>query len=172
MVPAIAVLTLISIGWPALAAADGPPPVAAAVPPPFVQAGVRFVPADEADLVVVDTSRHRLAYYRRGRVVDTIDVALGQAIGPKERRGDLRTPRGVYFVTDKRRGEFPGDFGAYYGGHWIKINYPGPLDAARGEAAGLVDASTRAAIERAWRARKLTPQKTLLGGGIGFHGWI
>ena len=37
----------------------------------------------------------------------------------------------MYFVIDKRRGNFPGDYGAYYGGHWIKINYPNRFDAPR-----------------------------------------
>jgi hypothetical protein len=36
---------------------------------------------------------------------------------------------------------------------------------------GVVDAATAAAITTAWSERKLTPQSTPLGSGIGFHGW-
>lgn len=160
----MAALLLLSV----LAAPPGP----LSLPEAFERAGRRFEPAQEPDLIVVDTAAHRLDYYRRGQWVRTLDVAFGQARGPKRRRGDLRTPHGVYFVTDKHRGSFPGAFGAYYGGHWVKLNYPGPDDAARGEAEGLIDAQMRRRIERAWRQRRLTPQGTALGGGIGFHGWI
>jgi hypothetical protein len=34
----------------------------------------------------------------------------------------------------KHRGSFDGAYGAYYGGHWIKVNYQNKYDAARGRA--------------------------------------
>ncbi len=162
------VLTL-ALALLATTPAPAPPPE---VPPPFERAGRRFEPAREPDLLVIDTATYRLDHFQRGVHLHTLDVALGQAVGPKQQRGDLKTPHGVYFVIDKHRGAFSGAFGAYYGGHWLKLNYPGPDDAARGEAAGTIDRATRTRIERAWRDRKATPQKTALGGGIGFHGWI
>ena len=51
------------------------------------------------------------------------------------------------------------------------MNYPGPADAAWGVENGVVDQATAAAIVAAWSERKLTPQNTPLGSGIGFHGW-
>jgi hypothetical protein len=51
------------------------------------------------------------------------------------------------------------------------VNYPGPADAAWGVENGVVDDATAAAIAAAWSERKLTPQNTPLGSGIGFHGW-
>jgi hypothetical protein len=77
----------------------------------------------------------------------------------------------MYFVVQKRRGEFPGDYGAYYGGHWIKINYPNRYDAARGRAARLITPAQESAIAAAWEKRAPTLATTRLGGGIGFHGW-
>ena len=38
------------------------------------------------------------------------DVGRGQGVGPKEERGDLRTPRGMYFVVEHTTGPFGGDF--------------------------------------------------------------
>jgi hypothetical protein len=51
------------------------------------------------------------------------------------------------------------------------MNYPGPADAAWGVDNGVIDDAGAAAIVSAWGERKLTPQNTPLGSGIGFHGW-
>jgi hypothetical protein len=41
-------------------------------------------------------------------------------------------PQGMYFVIAPHRGAFSGEFADYYGGHWLKINYPNRYDAAWG----------------------------------------
>lgn len=130
-----------------------------------------FVPQSEAVLWVVDQERYELRRYHRGALVERLEIGLGQAKGAKVRQGDLRTPKGMYFVIDKHRGQFSGRYGAYFGGHWIKINYPNPWDAARGQSLGLVDAEVTERIGRAWAARRATDEGTALGGGIGLHGW-
>ena len=99
-------------------------------------------------------------------------MSFGQARGEKRVEGDNKTPKGMYFVIQKHRGEFAGDYGAYYGGHWIKINYPNKFDAARGRAERLVTPQQEARIAAAWEQRAPTLESTPLGGGIGFHGWI
>ena len=129
------------------------------------------VDAAEETLVLVDAGAFRMRVYARGELAREYEIGLGQAPGAKERRGDLRTPRGTYFVTAKSQGPFTGDFAAYFGGHWMAINYPGPDDAKRGVKQGLIDAATASAISTQWRARQPTPKTTALGGGIGFHGW-
>ena len=48
----------------------------------------------------------------------------------------------------------------------------GLTDAERGGEQGWITRSQADAIGEAWRARKLTNQETVLGSGIGFHGWI
>ncbi|MBK6687808.1 MAG: L,D-transpeptidase [Deltaproteobacteria bacterium] len=133
--------------------------------------GQLFVPQSEVVLWVVDQERYELRRYHRGALVDRLEIGLGQAKGAKVRQGDLRTPKGMYFVIDKHRGQFSGRYGAYFGGHWIKINYPNPWDAARGQATGLIDAGIAERIGRAWAERRATHEGTPLGGGIGFHGW-
>ncbi len=101
-----------------------------------------------------------------------VRIGFGQTPGKKVERGDNKSPRGMYFITNRHRGEFGGPYGAYYGGHWIKVNYPNRFDAQRGLEQGWLNGDQAAAISRAWRKRELTNQKTRLGGGIGFHGWI
>ena len=110
--------------------------------------------------------------YKTGRLQGEYDVSFGQGKGAKLKEGDNRTPVGMYFVIQKHRGEFDGPYAAYYGGHWIKINYPNEFDAVRGRAGGEISASQQASITTAWRSRAPTLQSTKLGGGIGFHGWI
>jgi murein DD-endopeptidase MepM/ murein hydrolase activator NlpD len=128
-------------------------------------------PAAEPVLVLVDQARSRMQVRVGGRVKREMEIGLGQESGQKRREGDLRTPKGIYFVVDKQKGSFGGQWGEYFGGYWIKVNYPGPADAAWGVENGVVDAATAATIAAAWSDRKLTPQNTPLGSGIGFHGW-
>jgi hypothetical protein len=104
--------------------------------------------------------------------VRDVRVAFGQERGAKERQGDNKTPRGRYVVVNKHKGAFGGRWGAYYGGHWIKLSYPNAVDARRGRARGLIDAAEERAIVAADARGALAPQGTALGGGIGFHAWI
>ena len=130
------------------------------------------VPQHEPALVLVDQESYKLRLYRRARLAAEYDVSFGQAKGEKRVEGDNKTPKGMYFVIRKHRGEFAGDYGAYYGGHWIKINYPNKFDAARGRAERLVTPDEETKIADAWEKRAPTLEGTRLGGGIGFHGWI
>lgn len=129
------------------------------------------VPQREAALVLVDQARYKARLYAGGRAAGEYNISLGQGVGEKQVEGDNKTPKGMYFVTQKHRGEFPGAYGAYYGGHWIKLNYPNKYDAARGRAARLISPAQEAAIAAAWERRAPTLEETPLGGGIGFHGW-
>lgn len=130
-----------------------------------------FVPQGEPSLVLVGRSLYKMRLYEGGRVVGDYDISLGQGEGDKQTQGDNRTPRGMYFVVQKKRGDFPGPYGAYFGGHWIRINYPNRFDAARGRAAKLITPSQETTITSAWERRAQTVETTRLGGGIGFHGW-
>ena len=141
-------------------------------PTAFIKSRRRLpVPQGEAALVLVDQRRYRMRLYAGGRAAGEFNISLGQGVGAKEVEGDNKTPKGMYYVVQKHRGEFPGPYGAFYGGHWIKVNYPNRFDAARGRAARLVTPAEEAAISAAWERRAPTPQTTRLGGGIGFHGW-
>lgn len=129
------------------------------------------VPQAEPVLVLIDVRERKMRLRIDGKDAGTFEVGFGQADGRKRRQGDLRTPRGMYFVTEKSKGPFPGRWGAFYGGHWIKVNYPNAYDADWGTAEGLLTRAQGRRIAEAWRERKLTSQGSRLGGGIGVHGW-
>jgi hypothetical protein len=131
----------------------------------------RFVPQDEPVLTLISHDRDELRIYVDGEEVTRATVGFGQAEGDKQRRGDRMTPKGMYFVVVKSEGPFTGPYGDYYGGTWIKVNYPNAWDAARGVDAGLITGAQQRAITRAYFDRQLTLQGTALGGGIGLHGW-
>ncbi len=130
-----------------------------------------LVPQREPVLLLVDEATHSLARYEHGRRTHFYEIGFGQAAGRKRVQGDLKTPKGMYFVVHKYRGKFTGAYGDYYGGHWIKVNYPNAFDAQWGEEAQKISSRTARKIAKDWRKRRLTNQKTRLGGGIGFHGW-
>ncbi len=130
-----------------------------------------FNPLTAPRAFIVEVDARRVVALEKGVPVASWDVGIGQAEGMKEVRGDLKTPRGLYFVTERYHGKFGGDWADFYGGYWVKLSYPNPYDAARGLDAGILTASQASDIDQRWRAKALTPQKTKLGGGIGFHAW-
>jgi murein DD-endopeptidase MepM/ murein hydrolase activator NlpD len=131
-----------------------------------------FAPQDEPALILVDAEARKMRLYLDKKVVGTFEVAFGQGLGRKRRQGDLCTPLGMYFVTTKSRGPFSGRWAAFYGGHWIKVNYPNAFDAAWGREHNLITADQAPRIARAWAKREPTWEGSPLGGGLGFHGWI
>ncbi len=129
------------------------------------------VPQNEPVLALVSHDALELRVYVHGVEQGRYAISLGQEAGAKERRGDNRTPKGMYFVTQRSRGPFGGDYAAYYGGIWLRLNYPNAWDAARGVDQGLITTAQQVDISRAWRARQTTLQQTRLGSGIGVHAW-
>ena len=129
------------------------------------------VPEKEKTLVLVDQQNYKARIYEAGVMRAEFDVSFGQGRGQKEIEGDNKTPKGMYFVVQKHEGEFDGPYAAYYGGHWIKINYPNKYDAERGLAQSVISKAQRDQISASWLKREPTLQNTRLGGGIGFHGW-
>lgn len=130
------------------------------------------VPQDEPVLVLVDQQSYKMRVYQQRKIIGEYDVSFGQSAGPKQTEGDNKTPTGMYYVTVKHRGTFEGAYAAYYGGHWIKINYPNAFDASRALTQGMISAAQEQEIATRWQNRKPTLENTKLGGGIGFHGWI
>jgi len=129
------------------------------------------MPQREGTLVLVDQNTYKMRIYKTGRLTGEYDVSFGQGTGPKRVQGDNKTPTGMYFVIQKHQGEFDGPYGAYYGGYWIKVNYPNAFDAARARSENIIGPQQQAAITKQWNIRAPTLESTRLGGGIGFHGW-
>jgi murein DD-endopeptidase MepM/ murein hydrolase activator NlpD len=131
-----------------------------------------FVPQQESMLILVDQASYKMRLYEKGERQGEYDVSFGQGKGQKRRQGDNKTPKGMYFVIHKHRGRFAGAYGKYYGGHWIKFNYPNKYDAAWGTANNVITPEQETKISLNWEKRAQTLESTGLGGGIGFHGWI
>lgn len=142
-------------------------------PSTFIDAHRRVpVPQEEPVLLLIEHDSYRMRRIEHGEAVAEYRIGFGQLAGRKRLEGDLKSPKGMYFVVQRTRGDIGGQWGPWYGGHWIKINYPNEYDAAWGLAEGKIDAATAQAITTAWRDRRLTSQSTPLGSGIGLHGWV
>lgn len=88
-----------------------------------------------------------------------IQLGFGASDGPKRREGDGRTPEGAYFISSRNpASRFFRSLG---------ISYPGPHDARRALAEGLIDAPV---CERICACAKRPPWDTPLGGFIMIHG--
>jgi hypothetical protein len=145
---------------------------ARAEPASFIRSHRRLsVPQDEPALLLVSSRERKLRLRLEGRHAGDFEVAFGQEEGRKRQQNDLRTPLGMYFVVGKSRGPFAGPYGNFYGGHWIKVNYPNAYDAAWARQQGMLTRAAAEGIATAWQNRRPTAQGTALGGGIGFHGW-
>lgn len=131
-----------------------------------------FVPQNEPTLVLVDQASYKMRLYKSGKPEGEYEISFGQGKGAKRVEGDNKTPVGMYFVIQKHRGKFGGEYGEYYGGHWIKVNYPNEFDAERGITEKIISPQQAAMIKERWNERQPTLENTKLGGGIGFHGWI
>ncbi len=119
--------------------------------------------ADPAVRIIVWKNRHRLEVLLGGRVIRSFRVSLGvDPVGPKEVRGDGKTPVGTYAVYDKR----PSQRFRWF----LALNYPASKDADRAFEAGRISADTWADIWLADRMRTSPPWNTPLGSFVGIHG--
>jgi murein L,D-transpeptidase YafK len=86
--------------------------------------------AAAADSLVVEKSLRRLTLWAGGLPVRTYDVALGgNPAGHKERKGDRRTPEGLYHI-DARNPNSKFHLG-------LHVSYPNAQDVARARALGV-----------------------------------
>lgn len=83
-----------------------------------------------ADRVIVKKSARKLLLMKDGAVMRSFDIALGRVPeGHKEREGDLRTPEGEYFLTNRLEDS---DFFMA-----IQVSYPNRSDAAHARKLGV-----------------------------------
>jgi len=50
------------------------------------------------NLIVVEKAHHKMTLFDHGRAIRTYSVALGPDLGPKQKKGDGRTPEGRYVI--------------------------------------------------------------------------
>jgi murein L,D-transpeptidase YafK len=136
-------------------------------------ANTQGLEANEARLagkavIVVEKRAKRLALYSEGLLQDCWAIGLATdpasgapPLGPKQARGDLKTPEGWYRTSDK-------PWSNYYKA--IYIHYPNGADAAAGLARGALSVAEVTAIEESLARGKLPSQQTALGGELLIHG--
>ncbi len=87
------------------------------------------LPEQTAQVLLVDVSRSAAWLMQRGptdwQIADAFYVSAGAAGADKWRRGDKRTPIGVYWPVDELD---PGDLPARYGARVFPLDYPNALD--------------------------------------------
>lgn len=119
---------------------------------------------DDRAWIFVDKSERRMVVHMAHGYHESFRVALGpEPVGDKELEGDGRTPEGEFYVCHRIRHD---RFHRFLG-----LSYPGPEDAQRGEALGLLMPIEIRAIHRAFRQRGMPPWRTALGGNVGIHGY-
>ena len=104
-------------------------PPAGTVPSQFLQLSAR-----NRHAIAVDASRSRLYLFENNgnglRLIADYYISVGKSGIEKAVEGDLRTPLGVYYITNTIN---PRSLKDYYGAGALPINYPNPLDARRGK---------------------------------------
>lgn len=114
-------------------------------------------------LIQVRKSDRELVLQERDRVLRRFPIVLGkQPTGGKVHRGDMRTPVGRYYISEKRPSSRFRRF--------LEISYPNIDDAERALGYKLIDADQWADIFFANLQHTAPPQNTLLGGRVGIHG--
>lgn len=104
-------------------------PAPGTIPAPFLMLSSRNKYA-----LAVDASRSRLYMFEHKptglALMADFYISVGKAGVGKEAEGDLRTPMGVYYISNSIAPKLLKDF---YGSGALPINYPNPLDLRRGK---------------------------------------
>ena len=110
-------LCLFAMSIPHAGARSGSPPKLASV-------------SERADEIQVDKSERSMALLRKGKVIKTYRILLGDApVGHKRQQGDERTPEGRYRITfrnDKSRFHLS-----------LRVSYPDAADREQARARGV-----------------------------------
>ena len=79
---------------------------------------------ESIDLIVVNKEKRNISMYNKGKVLSSFNISLGfEPIGTKVKRGDGKTPEGLYYIENKiRESSFL---------LALKISYPNPWDIRR-----------------------------------------
>jgi tetratricopeptide (TPR) repeat protein len=85
---------------------------------------------EPVDRVLIEKKNRRLILISRGEAIKTYKIALGgNPVGPKERRGDKKTPEGLYTIESRNR------HSVYHLS--LRISYPNEKDKERAKAMGV-----------------------------------
>lgn len=87
-------------------------------------------PGPRPDLIIVEKARRTLTLYCGNTPLRSYPVSLGRVpVGPKEREGDLKTPEGLYTITEHKADS------SYH--RALRVSYPEAKDVARAKQLGV-----------------------------------
>ena len=82
------------------------------------------------DKILIEKKERRLMLISKGEVLKSYKIALGaSSIGPKERKGDNKTPEGTYVIESKNKNSH------YH--QCLRISYPNERDKKRAKELGV-----------------------------------
>lgn len=85
---------------------------------------------EPVDKVLIEKKKRRLSLISKGEVIKTYKIALGgNPVGPKERKGDNKTPEGTYTIASRNRHS---DYHLS-----LSISYPNEKDKKRAKELGV-----------------------------------
>lgn len=114
--------------------------------------------------LLVDTEHQELRVIQDERTIAHFEgISLGRGgVDLLHRRGDQKTPRGVYHVIRIN------NHSRFY--RFIGLDYPTLMHARLAYLNNMIDVRTYDDIDLAARQGRLPPQDTPLGGNLGIHG--
>jgi murein L,D-transpeptidase YafK len=113
--------------------------------------------------LVIEKSLRRLTVYKNGQSVKQFQIVLGRSpVGPKETRGDRRTPEGEYYICTRN------EQSKYH--LFLGLSFPNKDDAQKARDQGRIPEETFDKIVERLNLGLRPPWDTELGGEVGIHG--
>jgi lipoprotein-anchoring transpeptidase ErfK/SrfK len=123
--------------------------------------------------IYIDLKTRSLMFRHEDKVLKRYSIGAGQntTLGDKQKEGDMRTPRGEFYICSKEayqqsRTVAEGNLGT----RWMQLSYPNMEAAERGLENNLISKEAYDKIKEAIENKKKPPQNTPLGSVIGIHG--
>lgn len=123
--------------------------------------------------IYIDLQTRSLLFRHEDDVLKRYRIGAGQntSLGDKEKEGDLRTPRGEFYICskvvyEKSKTVKEGNLGT----RWMQLSYPNIEAADRGLENNSISKEVYNKIKEAIENKEIPPQNTPLGSAIGIHG--
>ncbi len=114
--------------------------------------------------IIIRKKTRELSVYANSYEIASYTIGLGRnSSGKKQKKDDLRTPEGNYYICRK---DYNHKFHLF-----LQINYPSPEDASRATVNHIITTNDEISINQAVQNGNPPPSDTELGGNIGIHGF-
>ena len=114
--------------------------------------------------IIIRKKTRELSVYANSIEIASYTIGVGRnSVGRKQKKDDMRTPEGNYYICDKKL--------SYKYHMFLQINYPSPEDASRATINHIISTNDEIHINQAEENGTPPPGDTDLGGNIGIHGF-